>query len=61
MSPAAGEAEDDEHVGLSRQQFGQVAVDRFVSRRKNMACDVDPREGRAAPARQRSCETTARV
>jgi hypothetical protein len=61
MLAAAGEAEDQEHVRLLRQKFGQIAVDRFVSGRKDVACDFDPGERRAAPARQRSCQTTAGV
>jgi len=61
LSPAAGKAEDQQHVRPPRQKFGQIAVHRIVSRRKNVACDFNSGERRAAPARQRSCQMAARV
>jgi hypothetical protein len=61
LSTAAGKTEDQEHVWPLRQKFGQIAVDHLVSRRKNVACDFDPGERRAAPARQRGCQTAAGI
>jgi hypothetical protein len=61
MSSATGEAEDQEYVRSSRQQLRQIAVDRVVSRRKDVACDLDPDKRRAAAARQRERQATARV
>ncbi|HEX4236702.1 MAG TPA: hypothetical protein VHZ64_01990, partial [Xanthobacteraceae bacterium] len=59
LAPPAGKTDDQDDVRLTRQQFGQIAVDRAVSRRKDVTCDLDPGERRAAPARQRDCQTAA--
>src|SRR5689334_84350 len=59
FSPTAGEAENQDHIGLSRQQFWQIAVHGIIRRRKDMAFDLDPGERRPPPARQRGCQTPA--
>jgi hypothetical protein len=59
LAPPAGKTEHQDDVRLARQQFGQIAVDRAVCRRKDVTCDFDPGERRAAPARQRDCQTAA--
>jgi hypothetical protein len=61
LSSPAGEAEDQEHIWLPRQQFSQIAVDRIVGGRKDMTRHLYPDERRAAAARQRRCQATARI
>jgi hypothetical protein len=53
VSPAARQTEYQHHVRLSRQQFRQIAIDRGVSGRKDVARDLDVSERGAAPACQR--------
>src|SRR5215469_3751427 len=52
MPAPAGKSEHQDHVGLMRQQVAQIAVDRCVGRRKDMAHDLDPGERRTAAARE---------
>jgi hypothetical protein len=44
VPPAARQTEYEDHVRVSRQQFRQIAIDRGVSGRKDMACDLDVSE-----------------
>jgi len=53
VPPAARQTEYQQHVRVSRQQFRQIAIDRGVSGRKDMACDLDVSECGAAPACER--------
>jgi hypothetical protein len=50
---AARQTEYQQHVGVLRQEFRQIAIDRGVSGRKDMACDLDVSECGAAPACER--------
>ena len=61
LSPAAGKTEDQQHVGLLRQQFGQIAVDRVIGRREDMAGETDSGERRAPPACESRGQTSAGV
>jgi hypothetical protein len=61
LPPTAGQAENKEHVRLARQEFGQIAVDRAVGRRKDVACDIDFGERGAPSACQRGCQLPARI
>jgi len=61
VPPAARQTEYQQHIGVLRQEFRQIAIDRGVSGGKNMACDLDVRERGAAPACERSCQAAARV
>jgi hypothetical protein len=54
VPPAARQTEYQYHVRVSRQQLGQIAIDRSVSGRKDVARDLDVSECGAAPACQRS-------
>ena len=61
LSPAAGKTEDQQHVRLACQQFGQIAVDRVIGRREDVARDLDSGERRAPPARKCLGQTSAGV
>jgi hypothetical protein len=54
VPPAARQTEYQQHVGVLRQEFRQIAIDRGVSGRKDMTCDLDVGECGAAPACERS-------
>jgi len=61
VAAAAGKAEDQQHVGLLRQELCQVAIDRRIGGRKDMACDVHSSERRAPPPHQSLCQIPARI
>jgi hypothetical protein len=58
---AARQTEYQHHVRILRQQFRQIAIDRGVSGRKDMACDLDVSECGAAPACERIRQAATRV
>jgi len=53
VPPAARQTEYQQHVGVLRQEFHQIAIDRGVCGRKDVARDLDVGECGAAPACER--------
>ena len=61
VPPAARQTEYQHHVGVSRQELGQIAIDRGVSGRKDMTGDLDASERGTAPASERRRQAAAWV
>jgi hypothetical protein len=61
VTPAARQTEYEDHVRVLRQQFRQIAIDRGVGGRKDVARDLDVSECGAAPACERSRQAATRV
>ncbi|MGC2122831.1 MAG: hypothetical protein WA652_08245 [Xanthobacteraceae bacterium] len=61
MPPPSGETEDQNDIRLLREQGFEVAIDRALGCRKNVAGALDRGQGRPAPAHQRFGQKSAWV